>query len=129
MQTPTPTSSGRLLLARLIAATHAAIVAYFMVAWALPWRGALWSVVIGVPLLQLGWWLLDGVCLLTIFERRLRRDPHAPRSADPEDRPNFVAAVVSKLVGRPVPERWTDIASYCVAWGGWTVAAARLALA
>ena len=114
----------RLLLARGVWLLHIAIVGFFLVGWTLPWREALWIVAIGAPVLQLGWWLCGDVCWLTLVEERLRG-----RDSEPEDAPpNFVAVLAERLAGRSLPVEWVNRVIYAVVWGGFAVAAARLAL-
>ncbi len=116
-------------LARLIWALHVAIVAFFLVGWALPWRWALWTVAVGAVVLQVGWWLCNDVCWLTLLEERLKGAPEAPPPGTREEAeaaPNFVSALVDRILGRPMPESRVNAVIYGIVWGGFTIAVARL---
>lgn len=106
-----------------IFAVHAAVLAFFAIAWALPWRETLWTAVVGAVLMRIQWSLNDGVCVLTKVERGLRGLPPVPA----EDEGGFVADLVATAAGRPIPKRWTNRATEVVLWGGAGIAAARLA--
>lgn len=99
------------------------VLAFFLVAWALPWRWALWTAVVGAFVMQIQWWLNDGICVLTKLERVLRGLPALPAP----DEGGFIADLAARVVDAPVPKRWTNALTYAVLWGGASVAAARLA--
>lgn len=102
---------------------HAAIVAFFLVACALPWRWAWWTNLAGAAVMHLQWRLNGDVCVLTDLERSLRGKPSA--GAEPEG--NFVADLAARIAGRPLPQQWTDRLAYVVLWGGAGIAGIRLA--
>ena len=97
---------------------------FFLVGWALPWRGALWAVAIGAVVVQAGWWLCADRCVLTILEEQAREGGAA---TNPEREVDFLARLLSGLTGRPVPARWVNRAAYGVLWGSCAVALLRLA--
>lgn len=107
------------------------MVSFFLVGWALPWREALWAVVVGAVVVRAGWWLFDDRCLLSILEARLRGGAVSfstqPELA-PEEKPNFIADTVEGLLGRPMPLHWVNNATYAVLWSAFSIAAVRLAI-
>ena len=126
LETPT---AGRLWAARLVWFLHVAAVAFFVIGWALPWPGALAFTVALSAATQIGWWICNDRCVLSVLEERLR-GTLAPRLVVPEDQeqpPNFVADLGARLLGRPIPYTWTNRVIYVVVWGGGAVAALRLA--
>lgn len=119
----------RLGLAHLLALLHHAIIAFFLVGWAAPWREVLWGVAAGAVVVHAAWWLLDDRCLLTLLEERLRGEEHVPaeRLEDGVRQPNFIADSVTRLLGRPLPLHWINNATYAVLWTSFSLASLRLA--
>jgi len=115
----------RLWLARAISVVHGAVVLLFVVGWALPWRQALWAVVLGATVVQAGWWLFGNRCLLTVAEARLRGSPAGGVTLDDA---HFVRDLAERVLGRRPSERWLELATYGVMWGAFAIAAARLGL-
>jgi len=125
-----PLGNWRLWTARALSVVHGAVVALFLVGWALPWRGALWAVAIGAIVVRTNWWLFDDRCLLTILESRLRGgDALAARrlEEDADAPPSFIGDLVARVLGRPLPLQWVDNASHAIMWGAFSVATLRLA--
>lgn len=120
-----PVAGWRLWVADLVWGLHCAVVAFFVVAWALPWRWALWAAVIGAFLMHLQWRLNDGICVLTKLERLLRG--RAPLPKDGEG--SFLDELAARWIGPAYAGRFADQAAYVVLWGGAGVAGARLVLA
>lgn len=112
-------------------ATHLAVALLILTGWAMPWRPVLWAVVVLAAVSQASWLLCNDRCPLTILEERLR-GPEAERPlrhpADAAEPANFVVDGLSRLLGRPVPYRLTNLAIYAVTWFAFAVASARLAL-
>ncbi len=116
-----------LWLADAVHTLHSAIVGFFAVGWALPWAGSWWGVVVGAPIIQLNWLLLDNRCVLTIVEDRLR-GPAGPAAEDAVNEGEaFIVRLLSRLVGGPVPVWWGNALGYGVLWGSFAVSALRLA--
>jgi len=119
----------RLSTARTVAALHLCTTLFIVVGWALPWRPALWAVVVVTAVAQTSWLLCNDRCPLTILEERLR-GPQAPAPArlpgEGDEPGNFVVDGLSRLLGRPVPYHWTNRAIYAVTWFAFTAATARL---
>jgi len=113
----------RVWLARAVSAVHAAVILLFVTGWAMPWREALWAVVLGALVVQAGWWLFEDRCVLTVLEARLRGEASVV-----ETRPNFIGDVATRVLGRRPSERWLSVATYGVMWGSFAIAAARLGL-
>lgn len=109
--------------ADVVWAAHTAVLAFFAIAWALPWRATLWAAVIGAFVMRVQWWLNDGICLLTKLERVLRGLSPVPAA----DEGGFIADLAAAIVGRRIAKRWTNRATEMVLWGGAGIAAARLA--
>lgn len=101
---------------------HVLVTAFFVVAWALPFRWALWVAAIGAPIMHAQWRLNDE-CVLTTLERRLR-DPGRRRGAGES---SFLTELVRRLCGRDVPGAWVSRLSYAILWGGAGLASLRLA--
>lgn len=123
--------SARTLAADALRAAHIGILAFFAAGWALPWRWALWAVVIASIGTQLHWWLGNNQCYLTALEDGLRGPEvtHAPTTEQDADRPlNFIADLGTRALGRPMPHRLANALAYGFVWGGCAIAAARLAL-
>ena len=114
-----------LALARVVSGVHTMIVVFSCVAWALPWTWAMWVAVIAYPVIQLNWWVFDNRCILTVLEEKLR-GPGAKRHAADDEPLNFVAELGSRILGRPVPGSWANVASYAVIWWGFAVVSVRL---
>lgn len=104
-------------------AVHAVVTVFFAVAWALPWRWALWSAAIGAPFLH-AHWRINDVCVLTTLERRLRGRP----ATAPGGESGFIGQLLERLLGRPLSETWVTRLTYGVLWVGGAVAALRLAV-
>lgn len=116
--------SFRTVAAKLVWAVHLVVTVYFLVAWTLPWRWAMWSAVVGAPVMHLQWRLNDDVCVLTKLERYLRGADPTPRGSER----SFIAATMERLAGRELPARCVNGVTYAVLWGGAAVAGLRLAL-
>ena len=114
-------------LAAGVRATHVAIVLFFVVGWALPWTVALVLVVIGAPLIHLGWWLCADRCILTVLEQRLLGGGSTATSREPAaGEATFIASVLEPLVGRPISADLVDKLCYGVLWSSFTIATIRL---
>jgi hypothetical protein len=120
----------RRLLANVVWTTHMGVLTVFVCGWALPWRWALWAVVVLAVVVQVSWWTCDDRCPLTVLEERLRGDRAPPPVlAEDEARPaNFVANLGAALLGRPLPHRVVNLVIYAVTWSAFTIAAIRLAI-
>lgn len=118
---------GRLWLARGVWLVHVVIVAFIVLGWLLPWPAALWTVALGVPALQLTWRAFGDRCPLTVLEERLREPVPEPRPEDGEGPRNFVADLLSGVLGRPVSHRITNRLVHGVTWFAFSVAVFRLA--
>ena len=115
----------RLWLARAIWFLHTSIVLLFAIGWALPWRNALWAVVVAAALVQVGWWIFGDRCLLTVAESRLRgASDEEPEGAEAR----FVGDLAARILGWRPADRWLDLATYGVMWGACAIAALRLGL-
>ena len=113
----------RLALADVVWSVHTVVTVFFLVAWALPWRWALWTAALGAVAMRVQWWLNDGVCVLTKAERVLRGLSAVPRS----DEEGFVAALLSRLAGRTLSREASDTVTYALLWSCAGLAVVRLA--
>ncbi len=116
-------ASWRYRASLVIRAIHLAVVAFFLIGWMLPWRGALWTVVVGGLLTQLNWWATGNRCVLTIAEERLRAGSAWASTGRDE---TFVARLVTSVIGRPCPPRLAQITAHLVLWASIGTAAFRL---
>jgi len=98
------------------------VTGFFSIAWALPWRWALWTALLGAGLLRLLWWLNSGVCVLTQLERSLRGLNPVPGPGQP----HFIEALAARWTEGCLPRAWIRRATNFVLWGGAGVAALRL---
>jgi len=103
---------------------HTLVTGFFLVAWALPWRWALWSTAVGSPIVQVQWLVNDDLCVLTTLERRLRGVAHVA----PDGQQSFLGDLVRRLTGRAPTDACVNRVTYAVLWGGAFVAAIRLAM-
>jgi hypothetical protein len=108
-------------LARVVCVVHACVVAFFMVGWALPWRGALWLCAVGAVAMRVQWWMNDDVCVLTQLERRLRGEATKPRDGE-----SFIGRLVRAVIDRRLPASVVDRATHATLFAGAGIAAARL---
>jgi hypothetical protein len=113
-------------MADAVWAVHMAVTAFFLVAWALPWQWALWASIAGAATLHTQWKLNDGLCVLTKLERQLRGLPVIPDRDEGEG--DFIAGLLARLAGRPLPPACSGRIAYAVLWGGASLAALRLLL-
>ena len=114
-------------LAAGVRAAHVAIVVFFVVGWALPWTVTLVLVVIGAPLIHMGWWLCADRCILTVLERRLLGSGSPTTLREPvAGETTFIASVLEPLLGRPVSADLIAKLSYGVLWSSFTIATIRL---
>ena len=113
----------RLHLASFVHGAHIAVIAFFLLGWALPCRGALWTVVYGAVLTQLNWWAFRNRCALTLAEEWLRHGG-APDPSRRDD--NFVARFLTSLTGRPCPDWLAHVAAYVVLWASLAISVCRL---
>lgn len=124
-------AGARACAVRVLRATHLAVAVLILAGWAMPWRPVLWAVVVLAAVSQASWLLCNDRCPLTVLEERLR-GPEAARPlrhpADAAEPGNFVVDGLSRLLGRPVPYRLTNLAIYAVTWFAFAVAGIRLVL-
>ena len=129
MQTASSTaSSWRGPVAGTVWLLHTSIVTFFVVGWALPWRSALWVVVVGSVALRAHWWLNQNTCMLTALEQSLRGAGAAPTSLGESSGESFVGRLAKAVLGRPVPASSVEWVTHGVLWTGAGIALVRLIL-
>jgi hypothetical protein len=119
-----------LVLARGVWAIHWVVMIWIAVAWCLPWSWALWAALISHPLVYLNWRIFDNRCVLTVIEERLRMraaDPHVSARLAAGEPLDFVSGVLSLVLRRPISRAQGSVVSHTFLWGGFAIAAARLA--
>lgn len=118
----------RIAAARGVWLLHLGTSLWMLVGWALPWREALWAVVIWNPLIQLQWRLLDDRCILTLAEEKLRGPTFVRQAAVSEEGEDVrcVAEFMTRVLGRPVPNGVADAISSGILWTTFSMAALRL---
>jgi hypothetical protein len=109
--------------ANIVWGLHCAVTGFFVIAWALPWRWALWTALVGAFVMTLQWRLNDDLCVLTKLERSLRGRALVSDTTDT----NFIEDVLERLSRRRPSRRGANTVTYGMLWGGAAVAAARLA--
>jgi hypothetical protein len=83
---------------------------------------------IGNPIVQLNWWIFGNRCVLSVLEERLRERAGRRAIGEADREPlEFVSHLMSSVLGRPVSRSWGSRVSYSVLWGGFAIAAMRLA--
>jgi hypothetical protein len=123
MAAPAPSSSWRLRASLVVRGVHLGVVAFFLVGWTLPWRGALWAVVVGALVTQVGWWFARNRCVLTLLEEWLR---HGSQWASSGRDANFVARLLTSVTGRDCPGWLATAFSYAVLWMAIAASVVRL---
>lgn len=128
IEAPESVGAVRIVAARGVWLLHLGTSIWMLVGWALPWREALWAVVVWNPLVYLQWRLLDDRCILTIAEEKLRGPTFVQQAAVGEkgEDARCVAVFMSRVLGRPVPHWVADSISYSILWTSFSIAALRL---
>lgn len=80
-------------------------------------------VVFLAPVMQVQWWLADGVCVLTTIESRLRGNPLAGRL----EQETFVGRLLRPAVGE-ISRATVDHACTAIVWLMFTLCALRISL-
>jgi hypothetical protein len=116
----------RLAAIRGLTLLHFAVISIFLFGWALPWPEAHAVVVVSAIVVRVGWELFDGLCILTLLEEHLRALDGLHTHAEGE-RPNFIAAALSRFLGRSVSPGLANNLTYGILWTAFTLASLRLA--
>lgn len=124
-----PPGALRRVAARIVWASHVAVVAFILAGWALPFDATALAYAVLAPIVQVGWLVFDYYCWLSIIEARLLRQPLVkPTDDGGEEKRTFVSELVEKLFGVEITNRTSNWISYAVLWGGFAVSVARLTL-
>ena len=107
---------------------HFAVISIFLVGWALPWREAHAVVVVSAIVVRVGWLLFDDLCILTLLQERLRALDGLPPAHPEGEPPNFIAAALSRCLGRSVSPGLASNLTYGILWTAFALAGVRLAL-
>ena len=128
IEAPESVGALRIAAARGVWLMHLGTSLWMLVGWALPWREALWVVVVWNPLIQLQWRLLDDRCILTIAEEKLRGPTFVQQTAVGEEgqEARCVAEFMARVLGRPVSNWVADAISHGLLWTTFSIAALRL---
>ena len=111
-----------------LTALHFAVISIFLFGWALPWPEAHAVVVVSAIVVRLGWLLFDDLCILTLIQEHLRALDGLPPAHAEGERPNFIAAALSRFIGRSVSPGLASNVTYGILWAAFTLAGLRLAL-
>jgi hypothetical protein len=106
---------------------HFAVISIFLFGWALPWPEAHVVVVLSAIVVRIGWELFDDLCILTLLEEHLRALDGLPPMHAEGERPNFIAAALSRFLGRSVSPGLASNLTYGILWTAFTLASLRLA--
>jgi hypothetical protein len=106
-------------LGRLCFLLHLVILAFIVLGWILPWRGALVFYLVFLPLVILHWKLNDNACALNNLENWLRYRRWRAPDRNPEEGA-WLRTLIRNLTGVSLTRARMDVVIYAVmalCWG------------
>lgn len=110
------------LVLRLIRGAHLGILVFVLTGWIIPFRVMLKVHLVLVALLIVQWLLMDGICLLTLLEQRLRKGEIRSDAM----RGQFIKSLLGKFFDPLPPDRTIKLWLYVLIWSAWGLSALHL---